>query len=164
MDLNVDYRINMILYNEVFTEYIFQLKKLEEDRIFCKHGIDHCLDVARIMYIINLENKLDFKKDIIYATALLHDLGRVDEYNKSIEHHKASAKIAEIILTQCNFSNEEIKVIYNAILNHRVNQSSDKGLNSLLYFGDKQSRNCFNCISQNLCKWNKDKMNLKIKY
>ena len=32
------------------------LAKKEEDRIFCIHDIEHCLDVARISYILAFEN------------------------------------------------------------------------------------------------------------
>lgn len=31
------------------------LAKKEEDRIFCIHDIEHCLDVARISYILAFE-------------------------------------------------------------------------------------------------------------
>ena len=46
-------------------------------------------------------------KDIIYATALLHDLGRADQYEKGISHEEAGAILAEEILTDCGYTREE---------------------------------------------------------
>ena len=47
------------------------LAKKEEDRIFCIHDIEHCLDVARISYILAFENGIKIDKDIVYGAALL---------------------------------------------------------------------------------------------
>jgi len=57
--------------------------------------------VARISYLMILEKRLPVSKDIIYATALLHDLGRADQYEKGISHEEAGAILAEEILTDC---------------------------------------------------------------
>ncbi|WP_128609458.1 HD domain-containing protein, partial [Clostridium haemolyticum] len=53
------------------------------------------------MYIINLENKLSFNKDVIYACGLLHDVGRWQQYEESIPHEIASANLSEEILKEC---------------------------------------------------------------
>ena len=37
----------------------------EKSRIFCKHDLQHSLDVARIAYILNLEADLKIEKEII---------------------------------------------------------------------------------------------------
>ena len=52
------------------------------------------MDVARIAYIENLEAQLGLEKEDIYIAALLHDLGRVDEYESGIGHHIAGRKRA----------------------------------------------------------------------
>ena len=70
-------KVNEIINNKLFIDKIQKLKLIEKDRIFCKHGIEHLLDVARIAYIKNLEEKLGYDKEVIYGAALLHDLGRV---------------------------------------------------------------------------------------
>lgn len=44
--------------------------------------MEHFLSVARISYLMVLEKNLDIPKDIIYATAFLHDMGRADQYEK----------------------------------------------------------------------------------
>ena len=45
-------KINEILQNDIFKLNIVKLEKLEENREFCRHGINHSLDVARIAYIM----------------------------------------------------------------------------------------------------------------
>ena len=72
-----------------YRQLLERLKELEKDRIYCHHGIGHLLDVARIAYIENLEAQLGLEKEDIYIAALLHDLGRVDEYESGIGHHIA---------------------------------------------------------------------------
>ena len=59
-----------------FQELVQNLQQAEKGRIFCRHTMEHFLDTARLMYIYNLEDGAPVKKDIIYAAALLHDLGR----------------------------------------------------------------------------------------
>ncbi|MGN0395668.1 MAG: HD domain-containing protein, partial [Coprococcus sp.] len=83
-------KINAILNNHEYRSYINKIKENETDRRFCCHGIEHCLDVARIAYIINLEEKLDIKKELIYAAALLHDIGRADKSDAGKNHHELS--------------------------------------------------------------------------
>ena len=83
-------RVNRILENVTFKKNLSHLRKLEENRIYCRHDIDHLLDVARLAYIEDLEKGLGIEKEIIYATALLHDLGRVLEYTKQIPHNEGS--------------------------------------------------------------------------
>ena len=90
-------RVNKILENSTYQEYIRKNKAAEVDRIFCCHNMEHFLDVARIAQIINLEEKLELSKELIYATALLHDIGRHVQYEDGTPHEVASAKLAENI-------------------------------------------------------------------
>ncbi|GAA0120796.1 MAG: HD domain-containing protein [Clostridium argentinense] len=156
-------RINKILNNEDFIKYVNELKILEEERKFCRHGIDHSLDVARIMYIKSLEENLNINKDIIYGAALLHDLGRVLQYKENIEHHKGSSIIAKDILIHCGYKEKEIEEILIAIENHR-NNNKETNLSKLLYSCDKLSRLCFQCSSIDECNWKKEKKNMIITY
>ncbi len=48
----------------------------EEGRRFCHHDMGHFLDVARLAMIFNLQQGLSVSKEMIYAAALLHDIGR----------------------------------------------------------------------------------------
>ena len=44
---------------------------------------------------------------VIYAIGLLHDIGRVEQYEKGIGHHIASFNIAKEILKDIDFKEEE---------------------------------------------------------
>ena len=46
---------------------------------------------------------------MIYATALLHDIGRHIQYRQGIGHEISSAQIAPLILDDCDFTVEEKK-------------------------------------------------------
>lgn len=153
-------RVNRILENVTFKKNLSHLRKLEENRIYCRHDIDHLLDVARLAYIEDLEKGLGIEKEIIYATALLHDLGRVLEYTKQIPHNEGSVDFAQEILPECGFNSEEIKLICCAIDSHRNSKELlDKGLAGLIYRADKKSRTCFDCLAITSCKWSEDKKN-----
>lgn len=155
-------KVNEIINNKLFIDKIQKLKLIEKDRIFCKHGIEHLLDVARIAYIKNLEEKLGYDKEVIYGAALLHDLGRVSEYEENIPHHVGGISIAEEILHETSYTDIEIDLILKAIGNHR-NKNAD-GLSEILYLSDKKSRNCFLCESQKECNWSTEKRNKNILY
>ena len=75
-------RIDYICANGLFRRHLGNIAQLESGRIFCRHGIDHLLDVARIMWIKNLEEQLEFDREVIYATALLHDIGKMNSMNR----------------------------------------------------------------------------------
>lgn len=156
-------KINEILQNDIFKLNMEKLEKLEENREFCRHGINHSLDVARIAYIITLENGLDYSKDIIYAIALLHDIGRVMQYEKGVSHHEGSVILAKEILKNTSYDDEEISIIIEAIKNHR-NKENASEFNKLIFKSDKLSRNCFMCKSYDECYWDSNKKNNIINY
>lgn len=160
-------RIINILTNIIFLESMRKNQDNELDRLFCKHDLQHCLDVARISYIFNLEDYLGINKEVIYAAALLHDIGRWKQYEEGVPHDKASAEIAIKILKQCSYNNDEIQIITEAILNHRLDKDNNgdtivDNLSTLLYKSDKLSRNCFLCKAYEECKWSEDKKNKTI--
>ena len=106
-------------------------------------------------------NNID--KEIIYAAALIHDIGRSSKYSKGLDHEEAGALLAEEILKACDFSCEEITMIKEAILAHRNTETKNSdGLNGLLYRADKKSRMCLFCHANEQCKWSEEKMNLKV--
>lgn len=157
-------RINNILQNKKFEEYIRRNKEYEKNREFCHHHMQHFLDVARIIYIRVLENKMAIEKDMVYATALLHDIGRWLEYETGIPHEKAGVQLAEEILMECGYEKQEIECILKAIGDHRNSNNFKNSLSELLYSSDKISRSCFNCNAYNQCKWSNEKKNNNIKY
>lgn len=103
---------------------------------------------------------MNISKEIIYSTALLHDIGRWIEYEGGESHEKASYKLSGEILNQCGFNDKEKEIILDGILNHRNNNS--EGFNKVMYLADKKSRACFLCNAEKLCKWSKEKKNLDI--
>ena len=156
-------RINKIYNSSIYRRELVYIGEDEKNRIYCKHDIEHFLDVARIAYIMNLEKGMNYDKDIIYAVALLHDIGRHKEYQEGVNHHQASADIAKEILRQAGYTRKESKVIIDAILNHR-NENNDNQLNELMYAADKMSRKCFCCNAIESCKWSNSKKNQGIYY
>ena len=160
----VNDKINNIIENHSFQYNLRKIEELERSREFCRHDMQHFLDVARLMYIMNLENTLNIPKHMIYATALLHDIGRGKQYEKGTPHHIASVEIAKAILEQCGYNTKEIDEILDAIGNHGNHNEKLNSLSHVLYINDKLSRNCNHCTAINGCKWPAEKKNFKIKY
>lgn len=154
-------KINKILKNSLFLQCMQDLEQAEKDRIFCRHGIEHLLSVARIMHIYALEKNMNIDKETIYAAALLHDTGRVRAYRLHTDHAKESADIARQILRQCDFENAEINKIVFAVLHHNDCETPDE-LCLLLRTADKQSRNCFLCPAYDKCNWDENKKNKEV--
>ncbi len=119
-------RAELVRRNPVFAENMRELEKLESDRAFCKHGIAHSLDVARAALILALEEGRDIRKDVIYACALLHDLGRVREYRDGTPHEEAGAALAREILPEAGFTEDEIAAISAAIIGHRNDYAGEE--------------------------------------
>lgn len=153
-------KINRIYNNKKYKEYLKKLETLEKDRVFCRHNMEHFLDVARITYIQVLEQKLDYSKEVIYAIALLHDIGRVLEYEKGIPHNEASVIIAKEVLADNLFSEDEVTLILNGINDHR--KESKDLLSKIIHKSDKLSRICFKCNAESECYWSIEKKNNKI--
>ncbi len=163
---------NRILNNAEYRSHLADIEKAEKDRIFCRHGIDHCLDVARIASLINEEQGLGLSKDLIYAAALLHDIGRAEEYAGGRCHDLAGVSIAEIVLVKEHAAKDQIKMITKAIEGHRgqgrENILPEDGeamrLSKVIKEADKRSRSCFSCKAYNECKWPEEKKNKEILY
>ena len=154
--------IGVIMNNKLYKEALKKLSEYERDREFCNHTIEHFIDVSRIAYIMVLEEGLKVSKDVIYAIGLLHDIGRVKQYEEGIHHDIASVDMSREILKETSFTEEEVKIILNGIANHR--KESDNKLEEIIYRADKLSRQCFSCKAENECYWSKDKKNFKITY
>ena len=159
-------RVQKILEHTLFRELYDKLYQAEKNRIFCRHTMEHFLDVARLMYIYCLEDNAEIPKEMIYAAALLHDIGRYEQISKGTPHDEASAGIGEIIMQDCGFDETEIRRIRKAILGHRTAKSleNEDRLTVYLYRADKKSRNCFSCPSRTECDWPAEKKNLRIEY
>ena len=158
-------RVDLILKNSKYQEYIDKIKQAEEDRIFCLHNMSHFMDVARIALIFNLKEGLEISKELIYATALLHDVGRFLQYEDGTPHEKASAELAPEILAETGFNKQEQEEILRAIREHRNKDvAKERSLAGIIYRADKISRPCFACEAEKQCDWKKSKKNMKITY
>ncbi len=157
-------RINLILQHSDYRKYLNRNEAAEVNRRFCRHGLSHFLDVARIAYIMNMEQNLGYPKDIIYAVGLLHDIGRWKQYMEGIPHAIASSKLAEPILTECGYLDWERKLVLDAILSHSSSKEGKNSLDKIIYKADKASRACFQCSAVSECDWSEEKKNHKIKY
>lgn len=152
-------RINLLLASPAYRQYLEMIKEKEKGRVFCQHGFGHGLEVARLCRIFLLENGLDYSRDVVYAAALLHDLGRCLEDNAKGCHAVRSARLADPLLVQAGYSLEERKLITNAIAEHRKKEH-DVFASPLSYFlskADKYSRLCHACPASAAC-YKKDEM------
>lgn len=164
-------RITAIFHNSKWKNAMELLARYEEERIYCCHGPEHLLAVARIAWILYLEE--DRKgakpspydgnaKELIYAAALLHDIGRVKEYECGMDHHLASVEMARDILSECGFDADECEPILEAIGSHRKDRAAFDRISESIRRADNMSRLCFDCGSANTCKWSDERKNREI--
>lgn len=165
-DTTCSLRLRFIQNHPLFLSSCQRLEELEKTRIFCRHQLQHFLDVARIAYILNLESDLGISRDLIYTAALLHDIGKVRQYEEGVPHETAGELLASQILAdmpdKIRFSKEEQQKILTAIRGHRKLKANAEPLETLLYKGDKMSRTCFACPASARCNWSDDKKNMTI--
>ena len=180
-------RVNRILSNPAYQEAIRKNEELERDRRYCHHDMAHFLDVARIAMLLAVKEKLPISQAqklsisqaqelshlqvqevpimeaLVYAAALVHDIGRYRQYEDGTPHEQASAELAPKILLESGFDQKETDVIVDAVRSHRnENIAEERSLRGLLYRADKLSRACFACFARQECNWSADKKNMQI--
>lgn len=157
-------RITKLYEHPYYQECLKRIEKEEKERDFCRHDMHHFLDVARLAYIFSMERGYDVSKEQIYAAALLHDIGKWQQYKGGIPHEMASASIAEGLLEETGFTGEEKESIIEAILEHRKKSLKKTSfLSEILYDADKASRSCFLCKVKAKCNWETEKKNSGIR-
>lgn len=156
-------KVNKIINHPYYRECVRKIEELEADRKFCRHGMAHFLDVARIAFVLDLEENAAVPKEWIYAAALLHDIGRHEQYLHGIPHHQAGAYIAEKIMADCGFGDAEKTAILEAILEHRSKETKNTVFSDLICRADKLSRACYCCPAESECNWSAEKKNLFLK-
>lgn len=146
-------RVNQLLEHEDFISYVGKINESEKDRLFCKHGFEHGLNVARIAYAYLLEKgEMLLLKENVYAAAFLHDIGRWVEYETGEDHAEASARLALPLLEACRFSVDDIQVILKGIREHRRHPEDNLTmLGVALALADDWSRDCRQCSVQTKC-------------
>ena len=148
-------KINNIISNHDYRDYLQKNAREEANRPFCSHHFEHLLDVARLTYILILEEGSPFiSREISYAAGLLHDIGRWYEYQTEADHALYSADLAEPILIEAGFDRSEVDLILDAIRQHRRKDGCREHrslLSSALERADGLSRLCFYCKSRTSC-------------
>jgi len=179
-------RIVQIMKDPRFLEAMKQTADFERTRIFCRHDWQHLLDVARIMQVLCMRASLPVPDDLIYAAALLHDIGRASQYADGTPHDIAGMQIAGPILSDCGFTPVERDLILYAIGRHRSHaalpaggkhslesknlESNDPGKGGytetiktrfaqIMYAADKKSRPCYACNARKDCNWPEERKN-----
>ncbi|WP_301871087.1 HD domain-containing protein [Collinsella tanakaei] len=190
-------RVDAVWNHPVYQERYRVLQRAERDRAFCSHDLQHFLDVARIAWTVLLERGVAVSyadalsggdaaadahwpkvaRDVVYAAALLHDIGRADEYESGEPHDIAGPRIAAEILGTVEqdkrFSSGECEQILAAIAHHRTSAGCAGGasaegvcsagaLADALRYADKAARACYACPARELCNWPDGKKNLAI--
>lgn len=192
MTFDVLSRVDAIWRHPTYQAAMQQIECVERERAYCRHGFDHCLDVARIAWVAVLEDGLGLPRDLVYAAALLHDVGRAAEYVCGEPHDAASVRIARAIMGTVDedvaFSAKEQDAICHAIAGHRgpsasgamaAGQSSGhpdapddaahvpvscaERLADVLCRADNLSRPCYACAAQAGCYWPRERKNLSIR-
>lgn len=181
-------RVNRILDHPLFQECLRQIREAERERIYCKHDMRHFLDVARLSWIASLEQGLGLDKEIVYAAALLHDIGRARQYACGTSHDAASAELIGKIMPECGFSVDEAAEVAAAVEGHSQSrravtvgdgeqgrsaapeqcgyggeiggECSREYLGSILREADHASRSCYDCDARESCYWTDERKNL----
>jgi HD superfamily phosphodiesterase len=145
--------VNQLLEHEDYIRYIEKIDELEKERLFCKHGFEHGLNVARIAYAYMLEKgEAILLKEAVYAAAFLHDIGRWVEYETGEDHAEASARLALPLLEACSFTPEDVQMILAGIREHRLHGEDNlTPLGEALALADDWARDCRHCSVQNQC-------------
>lgn len=161
-----------------FKRCINEIAGFERARAYCGHDFGHLLDTARIAYILDLEESGALPREWIYAAALLHDIGRGEEYKQNGTHDEAGVAIAATILADCGFTAAETDIITHAVRGHREksdervscagvaaegdNAEKARLLGDYIRRADKLARQCYECAAADTCYWPDGKKNFEI--
>ena len=148
-------RLNIIIADPEYRNYLHKNSEIEENRVFCSHHFEHLLSVARITWLLLLEEGTPhISREIAYAAGLLHDIGRWREHEDGTDHGAYSAELAQPLLKRAGFSEDESALIRKAIAQHRSKSAVAEHispLSSALRRADKYERVCFFCAARFQC-------------
>lgn len=158
-------RTEELLNNRLYQEELEKLLSYEKDRMFCKHDLTHFKQVAHIASVVARQNQLSIPEAEIEITALLHDMGRVKQYEKGISHEKAGVAFAGEILFSLGCDLDMVHRVCHAIAHHSMRENSEfrltkahemKELGELISYADQFSRTCYSCKVRGECKWKEE--------
>ena len=119
--------------------------------------------VARLAEILNPTEAYGQDAELIYAAALLHDIGRHIQYETGEDHALVSARMAPAILKTAVLCRKKRSRSYRRSLpTDWQRYATEKDLNGLLYRADKLSRPCYCCKQESACNWKGDKKNRQL--
>lgn len=157
-------RVDLLLKDAHYNDYISSNTDGESGLKYCRHGLQHHIDVARIAYILVLEhndlnyfvqqNGLSSKlagKEIIYAAGLLHDIAKWKEILEGVDHATYGARLARDLLPRALFSPNEVDIICKAIFEHRNISTNMSFLGERIHRADNLSRVCNQCEEGDNC-------------
>lgn len=186
-------RVDALVRSAAFRRALAAIEDAERERPWCRHGLAHLLDVARIAWIDALEHGLPLSKDVVYAAALLHDIGRAAQYACGEPHDAAGSRMATEMLDELpaalRYAADERACIVAAVAGHRgedadclravgVGDASAAGtptatassaptaadaLAAVIRTADKASRSCWACAARATCHWPEEAMNVSIR-
>ncbi|SFR09078.1 HD domain-containing protein [Desulfoscipio geothermicus DSM 3669] len=158
------YRVDNILKDPWYNKCLEHNAAWERERRFCRHDLQHMLDVARITYMLMLEDGCLGKvaaigasgkpldgKEIIYAAGLLHDMGRWVQYKTGEDHAVAGARMAGPVLDRAGFDAAEKEIITTAIREHRTGGPAASPLGRYICRADDLARPCSRCAARADC-------------
>ncbi|MCD8156081.1 MAG: HD domain-containing protein [Clostridiales bacterium] len=167
-----------LLHNERFLQIMREVQEDERERIYCHHELEHGLDVARIAWILCIENSVtnaqdmdadrterEERKDRIYVAGLIHDIGRSAQCRTGEHHAIAGVRLARQILTEVGYPREWIDEVCCFIREHHGRQYRYEDKSAISYYierADQLSRNCFCCPAADTCKWEESEKNRSI--
>ena len=112
-------------------------------------------------YVANLCEE----KDQFYVTGLLHDIGRVAQYETGEHHSEAGMRIAEQLLSEIGYPVEWLKETLQIVGVHHGREEEKDESGTMEYYirrADHLSRNCFLCDAADSCKWSDAERNQTI--
>ena len=108
---------------------------------------------------------LQEKKDQIYVTGLLHDIGRVAQYETGEHHSEAGMRIAKQLLSEIGYPAEWMSETLQIVGVHHGREEEKDESGTMEYYirrADHLSRNCFLCEAADSCKWSDEERNQTI--
>lgn len=169
-----------VLKHPEFLRIMNRIKEQETERIYCHHELEHALDVARIAWILFLEEVVEAQtevlarrdrmllKDELYVCALLHDIGRSAQYETGIHHSETGLIIAKEILTDVQCPQEWVDEILNVLAGHhgrsKKTKASEMDLGYYIGKADHDCRLCFFCEAKDSCKWGLEDRNTTVEW
>ena len=129
----------------------------------------HLRDTAAVMeyltaywlpeqYCVSLGMRRDEFFHLAIRAALLHDIGRLQQYLTGEDHAAAGMRTAQEILRDTAFSASEQQAILQAVSKHRRGDTAQM-LGRILCEADDASRMCFACAAQDTCYWPEHRKN-----